>query len=113
MNTSNPGFRITDRKGFHMTFPNGYTVSVQFGPYNYCEHYVGWGKGMPNETKLRQDWESSDAECAVWGPEGDMLKLKGWSDTVKPSMRPEEVLKLLKWAAARPEKEKSKEKSNG
>lgn len=32
-------FRITRGKGFHVSFPNGYTVSVQFGPGNYCDHY--------------------------------------------------------------------------
>ncbi len=26
------GFRITGKKGFHVTFENGWTVSVQFGP---------------------------------------------------------------------------------
>ena len=32
-------FRITRGRGFKMKFPNGYTVSVQFGPMNYCENY--------------------------------------------------------------------------
>ena len=30
-------FRLTDGGGFHMTFANGFTASVQFGPYFY-EH---------------------------------------------------------------------------
>lgn len=31
-------FKITDSKGFQMTFANGITVSVQFGEGNYCEN---------------------------------------------------------------------------
>jgi hypothetical protein len=30
-------FRINDNKGFSITFDNGYTVSVQFGPGNVGE----------------------------------------------------------------------------
>lgn len=32
-------FRITESKGFHMQFANGWTVSVQFGPGNYGDNY--------------------------------------------------------------------------
>ena len=32
-------FEITMRKGFHMTFSNGYTASVQWGAGNYCDNY--------------------------------------------------------------------------
>jgi len=32
-------FNITNGKGFTMTFANGWTVSVQFGGLNYCQHY--------------------------------------------------------------------------
>ena len=71
-------------KGFHMTFENGYTLSVQFGMGNYCsnrheplnesvletiEKYVG-----PEECK--------DAETAIWDVNGDFLKYKG-EDVVK------------------------------
>jgi hypothetical protein len=31
-------FKITDGKGFHITFENGYTVSVQWGCNNYCDN---------------------------------------------------------------------------
>lgn len=30
-------FRITDNKGFQITFKNGYTISCQFGTSNYCD----------------------------------------------------------------------------
>ena len=28
----------TENKGFHLTFTNGYTISVQFGSGNYCNN---------------------------------------------------------------------------
>ncbi len=31
-------FEISDNKGFHITFDNGYTVSVQFGFGNMCSN---------------------------------------------------------------------------
>lgn len=34
-----PGFKITGVKGFHITFENGWTVSVQFGGGNYSDNY--------------------------------------------------------------------------
>jgi len=56
-------FRITQGKGFQVTFDNGWTVSVQFGPGNYCENR--------DLSLLRsvEDCESSTAEIAAW-PEG-------------------------------------------
>ena len=36
-NDSKPGLTACSNKGFRMTFPNGWTVSVQWGPGNYCE----------------------------------------------------------------------------
>jgi len=34
-------FYISDGKGFQITFSNGFTASVQFGEFNYCEYYLG------------------------------------------------------------------------
>jgi hypothetical protein len=31
--------KITAGKGFQITFANGYTVSVQWGPGNYCDNH--------------------------------------------------------------------------
>ena len=57
-------FSITQAKGFKLTFANGYTVSVQFGPMNYCSR--------DNEpynapaAAIRSGWDSEDAEVAIW-----------------------------------------------
>ena len=90
-------FRITDGKGFQITFKNGYTVSVQFGYSNYCENL---DKG---------DWENSwkpaeegcaTAETAVWKGNGAFILYDG--SEVQGYNNPEDVLKLLNWAASQP-----------
>lgn len=93
-------FRITSNKGFHITFENGYTISVQFGPGNYCENY-------DREISLYSEEEcgksgSIDAECAVFGKNQHLINvpLEGWDDTVKGYMKPKEVLELMNWVAS-------------
>ena len=57
-------FGSLGNKGFHITLPNGITLSVQFGPCNYCEHYDAYKDiGLPRE---KDKWESMDAEMAAW-----------------------------------------------
>ena len=89
-------FKITGRKGFHITFENGYTVSVQFGPGNYCNNYDRQ-IGRDDEACGRDG--STTAECAVWGPDSKMIKYGDWGDTVSNRSTPAEVLELLNWAA--------------
>lgn len=68
-------FAITDRKGFHMTFANGWTVSVQFGRGNYCANRDNGEYGKDAET-------SPNAEIAAWNGDewhkfdGDVVR--GW-----------------------------------
>ena len=93
------GFRITGGKGFHITFANGWTVSVQFGPGNYCDNYdqrIG-----RDEVKCAKAG-SSNAECAVWGPDGKMVDRFDGSNVSNRS-KPAEVLELMNWAAAQRE----------
>lgn len=93
-----PGFKITSGKGFHITFDNRYTVSVQFGGGNYCDNY---DDDIGTEPYIQSGKKGSGtAECAVWGPDGEMLKR--WSDTVSNRSTPAEVLDLLKWAECQP-----------
>jgi hypothetical protein len=66
------GFRSCSRKGFHITFPNGWTVSVQFGAGNYCENYdMTFDKSIPLEERYNpsKDVESNDAEVWCWNKE--------------------------------------------
>jgi hypothetical protein len=64
-------FRITGGKGFHITFQNGYAVSVQFGPGNYCDNY---DMEIGRDEKLSGKRGSSTAECAVWKIDGDLIE---------------------------------------
>lgn len=95
-----PGFRITGGKGFHVTFKNGYTVSVQFGPGNYCDNY---DRRIGHEEEASASDGSSTAECAVWGRDGNMIEYGDWGDTVSNRSRPADVLELLNWAASQPD----------
>ena len=104
MRTKYPGFFITGRKGFHVTFANEYTVSVQFGPGNYCDNY---DRAIGREDEACGKEGSSTAECAVWGGDGEMIDR--WDgDTVSNRSTPAQVLELLNWAAAQPPVEEKK-----
>jgi len=88
-------FRITGSKGFHITFENGYTVSVQFGPGNYCDNYN-------TEISSVQAGErgSETAECAVWAKDGKMIEHPDFGGgEVSNRSTPAQVLSLLNWAA--------------
>ena len=56
-------------KGFHMTFENGYTISVQYGRGNYCERrnddMVFDQNGFLEEPSA-DEIISKDCEIAVW-----------------------------------------------
>ena len=54
-------FTITQGKGFHMTFSNGCTISVQFGSGNYCSN-----RDTNFNPSVDHFCESPDAEIAVW-----------------------------------------------
>ena len=92
--TRGPGFYITGKKGFHIVFANGWTVSVQFGPGNYCEHH----DRMFSEDEACGKEGSSNAEVAAWGPDGKMVNLG--DDTVRGWQSPAAILALLNAAAS-------------
>ncbi len=90
------GFKITGKTGFHVTFENGWTVSVQFGSGNYCDNY---DRDIGRDDEACGKEGSSTAETAVCGPDGSMVD-RGNGDTVQARQSPAEVLALLTWAAA-------------
>ncbi len=73
MTGSVTGFKITDGKGFHITFKNGWTISVQFGPGNYCDNY-DMDISSFYRSNRRMTIESTTAEIAYWGPDGEMQR---------------------------------------
>ena len=97
MTAHTSGFIITGGKGFHITFKNGWTISVQFGPGNYCDNYdMEFSAFYEKQPHLLR---SATAEIAYWGPDGKMRDMG--SDTVKGRVTPEDVLALMNDISAR------------
>lgn len=90
------GFAITRGKGFHVQFANGVTVSVQFGPHNYCDNNPLRGVAKVKENGL--DQECANAETAVFKDKTWLQPPWDQSD-VQCDQTPEDVLRLLVWAA--------------
>jgi hypothetical protein len=89
-------FHINDNKGFSITFDNGYTVSVQFGPGNYCSNR--------NIDPMSRDYANNDgldattAETALLDPHGNFIAYK--DDDVQGYQTVNDVMALLNYAAA-------------
>ena len=91
-------FTITRGKGFHITFENGWTVSVQWGPGNYCDHrYTAFDS--PDDTRIMpQFWESKTAEVAAFKDRDKWYIFpgdEGLTTSVKGYMTPKEVLEFM------------------
>lgn len=82
------GFQINQNKGFHLTFENNWTISVQFGNGNYCSRQ--------NDEVNDFMHTSPNAEIAVWR---DKRKDNGFItlgyDQVKGYCSPDEVAKVI------------------
>ena len=85
-------FAITHAKGFHMTFANGWTVSVQFGHRNYCDNRDVGGVLLPARP-------SKNAEIAAWSKEGKWYDFG--NDTVKGYVDANDVLEFMNMIAAK------------
>ena len=95
MNVKQPGFKICDQKGFHVTFENGWTISAQFGRGNYADNYDHPDYRTPVPP-------SRTAEVAAW-PNGHGLIAFEGGDTVLARQTPAQVLALMNDISARPE----------
>jgi hypothetical protein len=71
--------------GFHFTFQNGWTASVQIGPGNYCENRMA-----PMGTKITQ---CGNAEIAAWDADGKWYNFG--TDDVKGWVEAEEIAAFL------------------
>ena len=85
-------FIATENKGFRMKFENGFTISVQWGTFNYCEkkNLMAEYKNEMQETT----WESGNAEIAVFDTDGELLPI-GENDAVIGWLTPNEVAKVI------------------
>lgn len=68
---STVGFRITDGKGFHITFANGWMISTQFGAGSYIEkRKIQMGDFSEEGQRKSGEEGSSDAEIMIFPPDG-------------------------------------------
>lgn len=96
-NNPRPAFRITNGKGFAITLPNGYTVSVQFGASNYCENQDYSMIGNYEERDRQYGAEGCmDAETALIDAYGNFVRYKG--DHVQARQTAFDVMALLNYA---------------
>lgn len=86
------GFSITRGRGFQLTFPNGYRVSVQFGTNAYCSHY---NPSTPIGIERDMVWDSDDAEVAIISPDGEFVRLEGWDADVRGYQTVMEVANII------------------
>ena len=96
-------FNVARNKGFQLQFTNGYTVSVQFGPGNYCD--VRDANLDPESDR----WSSQTAEVAAFLTDGvkgshiDYISIDGFtSNDVTGWLSTDEVVEFISKVAAIP-----------
>ncbi|HEY6020630.1 MAG TPA: hypothetical protein VIY48_12285 [Candidatus Paceibacterota bacterium] len=87
-------------KGFYMTFANGWTVSVQFGPSNYCNNRTFEYASLADMRKAGEQG-CDNAEVAAM-KDGIWYRGKGWTDSVKGWLTPDEIAAFIAEVAALP-----------
>ena len=91
-------FSTSSNKGFSITFANGNTVSVQWGPHNYCDPTHELGRGADYKAPMQQEcWGSTTAEVAAWNADGQWHNCGG--DQVKGWLTPAEVAEFINFVA--------------
>jgi hypothetical protein len=86
-------FESCSNKGFRMTFANGYALSVQWGPMNYCTNrhiHLDADIAMSTEDGL---WESETAEVAVFDPDDKLIDMA--YNTVHGHVHADEIVDLM------------------
>ena len=84
-------FAITRHKGIRLRFDNGWAISVQWGPGNYCCR-----QDAPFDSpKHCEVWESLDAEIAIFTPEGDFFEDIARGDDVAGSVDANTVAEVI------------------
>ena len=86
--------------GFHMEFPNGWIISVQWGPGNYCEtrrkDEDGWISPFDGRY---HEFVSTTAEIAVMHKDHSRMYPISEHDDVKGWVSATEVAKYIQWVS--------------
>ena len=92
-------FSASSNKGISITFANGNTVSVQWGPGNYCDPEHEAGRGAPFDAPRKADvWKSATAEVAAWDADGKWHNFA--SDQVDGWQSPEDVSNFISFVSS-------------
>ena len=84
-------FECNFNKGFHMTFENGFQLSVQWGTMNYCTRKSFDEFGIEQKS---DHWESATAEISIFKKGGGMVPITE-IDTVAGWLTTDEVAKVM------------------
>lgn len=89
-------FKVTNANGFHITFDNGATVSVQWENGNYC--------GKRDLTGRQSDYSREDSlvEIAAWYENGDYINIGSDDQIVLGWQNANKVLATMNKVAAMP-----------
>lgn len=68
-------FTSNSNSGFAIEFKNGWKISVQFGPHNYCERQGSKDHPMEPSTLNYRSWHSKNAEIAVINSKGNFVPI--------------------------------------
>ena len=89
-------FSNTGGRGFHLSFDNNWTVSVQFGGGHYCDNYTkNWNFAQEKVAK-GDSIQSNTAEIAVWSnriSDSGLIWLE--DDTVRGYTTADEVAQVI------------------
>ena len=89
------------KKGFQVTFANGWKVSVMFGAGNYCQNRFERVNYL-DTVRVWGEFHSDDAEVAVITPDGEFsTDFPGCpeDDQVLGWITPETMLEVMNWTA--------------
>jgi hypothetical protein len=84
-------FLATRNKGFRMTFENGFAISVQWGPENYCDRKNEGDFDKPMDERF---WGSRTAEIAIFNSKDDSMITLG-EDNVDGWLTSDKVAKVI------------------
>ena len=92
-------FMITMGKGFRIKFENDWSISVQWGPGNYCKNnYIDMMEFYATPaSKIKI--QSEDAEIAIFKPDNSFYRPEEWSDDVLGHVEPRDVLKWMNFVS--------------
>lgn len=97
-------YQSTMNKGFHITYANGITVSVQWGPYNYTGQQ--YSKSLPQVT-MNNGAIAPAAEVAAWDEKNNwitnyiatLINKKHYDNDIMPEVTPDELVTFMYFAS--------------